>query len=108
MEFVDGVLIVIIVILILRLNAIRILRFFRNSCPFCVESMSEWKKFKWRNAWNPLIKCIDVDTENDKGKELVNCYQIKGVPSIIKFDDNKMAKYNGDHFAVQLEKWVYD
>ena len=106
-KFLLGLIIVVLLIIIYTLYfRVKVIRFYRNSCPYCVSSKPEWYKFKDSQYTNPLVSIYEVDTEKDEGKELMKQYGLESVPNIIMIDDIKIKVYDGDRSSEDIKNFV--
>ena len=88
-------------------DKVLVYRFFKPSCPYCVNSQDEWEKFK--KLPNDKIITIDIDTTNPtlKEKELSENFSKKTVPFYIcTFADGRRYVYDGDRSSEDLNKWI--
>ena len=84
-----------------------IYRFTRPSCPFCVDSQSEWAKFKSQHLNDVITVDVNLDSNTAESKYLANTFYITTVPTVIAKDVNsKRTIYNGDRTALDYNKWV--
>jgi uncharacterized protein YxeA len=102
-----GIIVVILLVIIYVLYfRVKIIRFYRDSCPYCVSSKPEWDKFKNSQYSNPLISVYEINTETEDGKELMKQYNLSSVPNIILVDDVKIKVYSGDRSCEDLKKFI--
>ena len=94
--------------LLAKLTAVKIIRFYRDTCPYCVRSQKEWNKFKIYNAWNPFITPVSVDTDTEEGKKVMRQYGIKSVPTIIKMKNLALTRYEGDRTWKSISSFAYN
>lgn len=91
-------LIILVLLLVVKLNSVKMYRFFRPTCPHCVNSQEAWDEFK-RVCWFKLITPVDVnmDSATAREMELAENFGVEGVPSVIKVSpDGHREKYDGD------------
>jgi hypothetical protein len=105
-KLIDWAVLILCVILFFRLQAVTIVRFYRSSCPACVRSEEEWQRFKMKNMWNPIIKCVEVNTETQEGKALMKQYGFQYVPTIMKVKGLQITEYKGDRNADDLTRFA--
>ncbi len=77
---------------------IRVVRFFRPTCKYCVESQKEWNAFKAHAAASDLnAEIIDVNLDNDDSvtRKWRNKYKVTGVPKVIKVSLWGSEEYTG-------------
>lgn len=107
MEFNDWqiAIVVIFVLLLVWLSVqgmcLKVYRFARPSCPYCVQSQDEWESFK-RRCWFRLIKPVDINTEKISASEqqLRDYFNASSVPTIIFVQPSGYSKkYEGDRTA---------
>jgi hypothetical protein len=83
-----GVLIFFIIWVLYRSNCKTIvIRFYKPSCKYCVESQQEWDRFKKIvSATTQDIEIVDVNTENTDAhtKYWTTRYKINSVPYVVK------------------------
>jgi thioredoxin-related protein len=87
---------------------VKIIRFYRPNCRYCIESEDEWCKFK---RWSYLTKysCREVNLNNPSSCDvsLIRKYKVKSVPTIILVDcDGSSVKHEGNRDAVSLIRWA--
>ena len=105
-ELVDWAVLILCIILFFRLHATTIVRFYRDSCGACQNSAKEWRSFKMRHILNPLVKVVEIDTDTDYGRELMEAYGLQYVPSILRIRGLEIVKYEGDRSASDLCDFV--
>jgi glutaredoxin len=103
-----GAIAILCLFLLAKLNAVKIIRFYRDTCPYCVKSKGEWLKFKCYNAWNPFITSVSVDTDTELGSRIMRQYGIKSVPTIIKMKGLHLSKYEGDRTWRDITSFAYN
>jgi thiol-disulfide isomerase/thioredoxin len=105
----DRVVIVIIVLLILWLmkehHSIKVYRFYRKSCPHCVNSQKEWDSFKF-SCILKMVSCVDVYMSTQSGIDIAAKYSVTSVPTVIAVNGNMMTTYSGDRSAESYSDWV--
>ena len=106
-DIIIGLIVVLLLIVIYVLYfRVKIIRFYRDTCSYCVSSKPEWDKFKNSQYTNPLISVYEVDIETEDGKELMKQYNLSSVPNILLIDDIKIKLYEGDRSCEDLKKFV--
>lgn len=100
------ILILIILFLYRKAYAKPIYWFYRKSCGYCRKMEPEWEKFENRMAMSLKIKCIKIDTADDRNSRIVRDFDIQSVPTIYKIDNGVRYKYEGDRIAAEFEKWA--
>jgi thiol-disulfide isomerase/thioredoxin len=73
-------------------NSVRIMLFYKASCPYCTEFMPVWYKIINNLANNVMYEEIDCEKDYKKANE----YQITSVPTIILLVNNEKKMYMGD------------
>ncbi len=87
---------------------VKIIRFHRPTCPYCVNTEEEWKKFK-RWALFSKYRCVEINLSNASPREqkIISQYEIKSVPTIMLLNpDGTATKYNGQRDCRSLIQWV--
>jgi len=100
------IIIILLIIISILYFKVKLIRFYRDTCPYCVSSKPEWDKFKNSQYTNPFISIYEIDTDTDEGKELMQQYGLKTVPNILLLDDIKIKTYEGDRSCGDLKKFV--
>jgi len=102
-----AVIVVLVIIFLYKNHSVKVYRFHRPTCPYCVRSQSEWDHFK-RKCKTKLIDCKDINL-NDGSHEsmaLAAEFNIKSVPTIIAIKDDRVYEYKGNRSSNDLERWV--
>ena len=73
-------------------NSVRIMLFYKASCPYCTEFMPVWYKIVNNLANNVMYEEIECEKDYKKANE----YQITSVPTIILLVNNEKKMYMGD------------
>ncbi len=105
----DRVVIVIIVLLILWMmkehHSVKVYRFYKKSCPYCVNSQKEWDKFKMSCIFK-MVSCVDVDMATKSGSEAASKFGVTSVPTVIAVNGDMMTTYSGDRTSRSYNDWV--
>jgi glutaredoxin len=91
-------LLVLVLLLVVKLNSVKVYRFYRPSCPHCVSSQKAWDKFKQACLFK-LITPVDVnmDSATDREMKLAENFGVESVPSVFKVClDGYREKHEGD------------
>lgn len=80
--------------------------FYRKSCGYCKKMEHEWEKFENRMSMSMKIKCIKIDTTDDRNRRLVKDFDIQSVPMIYKIEKGVRYKYEGNRVASEFENWA--
>jgi hypothetical protein len=102
--------VLVIIWLVIHCYSVKVYRFSRPTCPYCVSSQAEWDSFKM-SCWYRMIRPIDVNMDNVPNDadlaELVGNMAVTGVPTIIKVHwDGRRYLYAGDRSASDLLLWA--
>jgi hypothetical protein len=96
------------VYLYVQLVSTKVYRFYRPTCPACVQSQAEWDSFKSACLFK-TIKPIDVnmDLPDDPNAALYKFFNVQGVPTFVKVTPNGMfVTYEGDRTAALIMAWA--
>lgn len=93
-----------------QMSSVRVYRFYRPGCPWCVKSKDEWDKFKRQNILTG-VKCVDVNLDNkesdSKVKKLADTFVVSKVPTVMAvYDDGLITKHDGDRTAEGYKRWL--
>ena len=102
------VMIFIIIILVIQINAIQVLWFYRDDCSYCNKMEDEWSKFESSSRFSlfPRISTKKININDETNQNLSNNYEIQGVPHIVKLGaDGYRDVYSGERTAAALTKW---
>jgi glutaredoxin len=102
--------VVLLLWLLASVNSVKIYRFHRPSCPWCVKSEPEWNKFKSKCMFK-LIKPVDVNIGTaDPSSEEMRIYNEQlgapGVPTVVTNKNGSIQKYEGDRTANAYLHWL--
>lgn len=89
-------------------NKWAILRFYRPTCPACVNSQSEWDQFKYKHNLKGVF-VTDVNVENPQAMhlELMRKFNVDGVPTVVAVDDNGNYKiFQGMRTYDNYRRWA--
>jgi hypothetical protein len=103
-----SVLLILILWLFYKNKMVKVYRFYKTSCPYCVSSEEEWNKFKSLVRFDMVVP-IDVDNSNTSPEhlEFARNFGVKGVPTIWKVcPDGKRYEYTGDRSALDIYKFA--
>ncbi len=105
----NGVYIVVILVVLFFVytynsGPVTVYRFYKPSCPFCVNSQEEWNKFQ-NNPGNTM-RVVAVDTSLPQNQHIARRYSVRTVPHIVGIRGWKRRVYTGDRTAVDLRKWA--
>jgi len=105
----DSIVIAVIVIILLYIlwkkYGVKVYRFHRPTCPYCVQTQKAWDEFKWKSV-GEFAWCCDVDVSDKGSAELSKKFNVKSVPTIIAVKENKIYQYQGDRSCEDLVQWV--
>jgi len=103
-----GLAILILLILIIRCHCVKVYRFYRPTCSYCVSSQAEWDSFKTSCLFK-MIRPIDVNLDSGSESDILlsNKFKVETVPTVIKVDtDGYSEVYNGERTAVAYMAWA--
>jgi len=101
-----GFVIIVLLLIILRCRCLRIYRFYRPSCPFCVSSQEEWNKFKSMCTFK-MICTEDINLDEKKYSGMEKIFNVSGVPTVIKcYHFGGFEKYDGERTADAYMNWA--
>jgi hypothetical protein len=101
-----GVLIVGLVFVWVRCHSIKVYRFYRPTCGFCVSSQAEWDKFS-SDCLLKMVRPININLDKPGNENLAKSFNVTGVPTIIKVKpDGSSETYSGERTAVAIMAWV--
>lgn len=88
-------------------KGLRVYRFYRPSCGYCVKSQPEWNKFKKICKFH-MIDTVDINMSNSSLQEqaLAKKYEVKSVPTVVAVKNGRVFYYNGDRSANSYMSWV--
>jgi glutaredoxin len=89
-------------------NSVKVYRFYRPTCRYCVESQTEWNTFK-RDMQFKMVRCIEINLDDDvnTNKEMFSSYGGRGVPYVVAVDSSgKRYVYDGPRLATAYANWV--
>jgi thiol-disulfide isomerase/thioredoxin len=101
---------VIIVIILLcscsmKKDGFTVYRFKSDGCPHCRNSKAEWDKFVSETSGK--LNAVEIDITDPKSKELSEKYQVRGVPTVIKVEDDGSHKvYEGPRTSIGYKSWL--
>ena len=96
--------VVLILLLLVKSRSTKVYRFYRPTCPYCVNTQDEWNRFK-RLCTYKLITPIDINMDNASEHEmrLADNFGVEGVPYIVKVLPNGYRTvHNGERSAEGL------
>ena len=112
MDSVEAVVVAAIVLsllyLVFRCYSTVIYRFYRPTCPACVNSQGEWNKFK-SNCMLKLIRPVDINREDgsEHSLKLAHKFKVETVPTVIKLDnEGGHSVYDGPRTADAYMVWA--
>jgi len=73
-------------------NSIKLMLFYKASCPYCTEFLPTWYKIVNNLSNNMMYEEIECEQDYKKANE----YQITSVPTIILIVNNEKKMYTGD------------
>ena len=76
---------------------IHIIRFYSDSCKYCVNSQAEWDKFCSQTQSGYKIINVNIKSQCPSSRQLVEKYNVTSVPTIIKVTGMGSTTYSGDH-----------
>ncbi len=108
------IILIIIILVIVKNNRSRegrrrytIYRFYRDTCPYCVERKHIWKSFTDKNADKEIL-FVDVDVSDPKNVDLQNQFKVDIVPTLwsVRFDGKKTKFEGSKHSVSEYEKYL--
>ena len=101
-----AVLCLVIAWVLFRPYSIKVYRFHRPSCPYCVNSQAEWDKFRFYSMFS-TTQTININLNEMEGEKMARQYGVKTVPTVIGVTaDGYMEKYDGERTANGYQQWV--
>ncbi len=82
---------------------ITVYRFFKPTCPFCVNTQDEWNDFQ--NNPGREMRVIAIDTSLPQNQGIARMYDVKTVPHIIGVRGRRRYVYEGDRTSKDLRRW---
>ena len=83
-------------------NSVRLMLFYKSSCPYCNDFMPVWYKIVNNLANNVMYEEIDCEKDYKKANE----YQITSVPTIILLVNNEKKVYMGDRNYLEIMRFL--
>lgn len=81
-------------------------RFFKPTCPACVNSQVEWTKLKTGALLKP-INFVDVDISVQNNRALADEMGVRTVPHVVAVNDlGQSFVYSGKRLARDYEDWI--
>lgn len=102
------VLVLLLVWYYVEVNSIKVYRFHRPNCPFCIDSQDAWNGFVARMRWR-MVKPIAINLNKTTNKEvpLVSNYGVKSVPTVVAvLPDGRSFKHTGERTVENYVAWV--
>jgi len=100
-------LIFLIYIVIKNNRVLTVYRFFRDTCPYCVNSQDAWDRFKKSSGCSVLTIDIDMNNPSDLDATIAESFNMSTVPTIVAFDKyGRRFSYNGDRSERDLLQWA--
>ena len=94
-----AVVVLVVLYIFIRLHSVTVYRFYKPSCPHCVNSQAEWDNFKSKCMWK-LIRPVDVNLENKGNQKMAAKFQVKTVPKVVKVDTKGViTEYPGNEIG---------
>jgi hypothetical protein len=107
MEFYQGLILLLVILLVwtnVSCRSVKVYRFYKPGCPYCVNSEDEWRRFKGQ-CWGKMINPIDVNV--NENKRLSENFMVRSVPHMVAvYDDGMRFTYSGDRTAEKYMKWL--
>jgi len=101
-----GILCLVIAWFLFRPYSIKVYRFHRPSCPYCVNSQAEWDKFQFYSMFS-TTQTININLNEPQGEQLARQFGVKTVPTVIGVTaDGYMEMYEGERTANGYQQWV--
>lgn len=101
-----AVLIVVILFMYVRCTSVKVYRFYRPSCPYCVSSQAEWDNFS-SNCTFAMVRPINVNLDDPNSSAFAKNFNVTSVPTVIKVKpDGSSENYNGARTADAYMIWV--
>lgn len=93
---------------LVNVNSVKVYRFYRPGCPWCINSKEEWDKFKSFCMFK-LIKPVDINLDEPSNCEekIIDNFGIKSVPTVVAvYTDGRKINYSGERTAEGYLNWV--
>jgi hypothetical protein len=101
-----AVLIVAVLFIYVRCSSIKVYRFYRPACPYCVSSQAEWDQFV-SDSMFMMIRPININLDKPDNATFAKNFAVTSVPTVIKVNpDGSSEKYDGERTAAAYMKWV--
>lgn len=103
-----GFLTLLLIWLILSVYSLKVYRFYRPGCGYCTAMDDEWTKLKSKCMFR-TVRCVDInmDTANERERELFTNLGGSGVPHIAKVhSDGRRYIFDGERTADSMMKWI--
>ena len=86
----------------------KIIRFYSDSCRYCIESQAEWDKFCHHARHDYEIMNVNTKAQCPKIRHLMEKYDVTSVPTIVKVSWWGSSTYKGRHRAHDYLKFASD
>lgn len=101
-----AVLIVAVVFIYVRCSSVKVYRFYRPGCPYCVSSQAEWDKF-CKETMFMMVRPININLDNPDNSTFAKNFNVVSVPTVIKVNtDGSSEVYDGERTAAAYMAWV--
>jgi glutaredoxin len=84
---------------------ITVYRFYRPTCPYCVNSQAEWDKFQIYSLFS-TTRTVNINLNDPQGSYLAKVYGVETVPTVIAVVDGYNEKYTGVRTADGYQEWI--
>lgn len=103
------ILLLISLLFVWKMHPVRMIRFSKPTCKYCVDSQLEWDKFK-SLAKLHNIETIDVDISDNTNhtKYWLSKYKIDSVPTVIKITTLWSYVYDGPRICGEYMKFAME
>ena len=103
-----GLGVVLILWLIASMYSVTVYRFHKPSCPHCISSEPEWKKFKYKCMFK-LVNPVDVDMTTATSKQQALFQNMGGstVPKVMAvYPNGYRTEYTGERTSDGYMHWL--
>lgn len=101
-----AVIIVAVLFMYVRCTSIKVYRFYRPTCPYCVSSQAEWDKFT-SDSMFALIRPMNINLDKPDNATFAKHFNVTTVPTVVKVrPDGSSEVYAGERVATAYMKWA--
>lgn len=87
-------------------NKTNIIYYYSNYCSYCNELKPLWKKIERKYKKNTKVNIINVENEDIKDLNVRYKRNITGLPTIVRYINNRKKEYKGDREYVDITKFI--